>query len=382
MDVDKPVILLVDDYAINLELLEVYLQNTAPHAQLVKAMTGLEAMQAFWDYELDLVLMDVMLPDISGFELCLMMKEIRKDNYLPIVMITALHDKESLLEGLSSGADDFLTKPVNREELSIRVRNLLRLRSTTADLNDRYQQLSQELSLARSLLIDFMPQQIPNIPDVYLEVIYEPSSFIGGDFYDIIEIDDNHYGFFIADVKGHGVASAMMIAMLKEQLLQSSHLLVQPGKLFKRLNQNLCDFFSQNLNDYFITALYMVYDVEKKTMRWVNAGHNPVVYFCEEGFKVLSQPGGMPFGVFKEAVYEESVEMIKKRCGMIMYTDGIFELPLFYAQERTFANIEEILTMLKNTGILPTVSLLMHEIRYNIRAEDQTDDVNVIGLEF
>lgn len=382
MDPDKPIILMVDDYAINLELLEAYLQSSAPNAQLVKAMTGLEAMKAFWDHDLDLVLMDVMLPDISGFELCLMMKEIRKDDYLPIVMITALHDKESLLEGLSSGADDFLTKPVNREELSIRVRNLLRLRSTTSDLNNRYRELSHELHLARTLLTDFMPQHLPDIPGMYMEVIYEPSSFIGGDFYDVIEIDDQHVGFFLADVKGHGVASAMMIAMLKEQLLQSQPFWTQPGALFNKLNQNLYEFFSQNLNDYFITALYMIYHRDKKELRWSNAGHNPAVYFCDEGFKILSEPGGMPFGIMNETIYEEGVVPVKQRCGVMMYTDGIFELPLFYSPARTYANIEEVLDMLQSSGVRPTVSLLMHEIRFHIKADEQTDDVNVIGLDF
>mgnify|MGYP001668323452 FL=1 len=100
-------VLIIDDYALNLELLESYLMNSRFNMTILKAATGLEAMQIFNSNELDLVITDVMLPDIDGFELCRMMKDLRQENFLPVVMVTALSDRNHRLHGLASGADDF-----------------------------------------------------------------------------------------------------------------------------------------------------------------------------------------------------------------------------------------------------------------------------------
>lgn len=378
----EPNILLVDDYEVNLELLELYLQSFVPKANLIKAETGLEAMQYFWENELDLVLMDVMLPDTSGFELCHMMKEIRGENLLPIVMITALDDKRSLLQGLSSGADDFLTKPVNKDELSIRVRNLLRLRATTIDLKRRYNQISQEMELARSILLNLLPQKLPQIEGVYTEVIYEPARMIGGDFFDVFPVGDSHYGVFIADVKGHGAASAMLIAMLKEQIVQAEDAKMLPSQFFQRINENICIFFQEALNDYFITAFYLLYNIKTGEITWANAGHNPPVYFSEGDMRLLDEPGGVPFGIIKEVDYVEGSLYTENHSGLFLYTDGIFEQSLFYMPPRTFDDIQGVLDMLAISGVTPTVSLLMREIRLNIGYGENADDVNAIGMEF
>lgn len=378
----KPKILLVDDYATNLDLLEAYLASFVPDAVLVRAETGVEAMQAFWNHRFDLVLMDVMMPDISGFDLCQMMKEMRGEDFLPVIMITALNDKDSLLRGLSSGADDFLSKPVNREELAIRCRNLLRLRQTTVDLQSRYDQISQEMELARSMLLNLLPQDLPDFPGLHMSILYEPARIIGGDFYDILPLGEDALGIMIADVKGHGAVSAMMIATLKEQVLHAADLQRDPQAFLSAINANLHALFNGRVDDFFITAFYMVYHQKEGLLTWVNAGHNPPVYFSRQEAKVLDEPRGVPLGILKNPSYELGSLKVAPYGGMFLYTDGIFELPLFYHEARAFDNIEDLLLMLERSHVNATPTLLMREIRRRVAQAELTDDVNAIGLIF
>ena len=123
----KPNVLLVDDYEVNLELLEAYLDLSGIPMNLYKAANCAEAYSWIERVNLDLVLLDVMLPDGSGYDVCRSMKATQQYRGIPVVLITALNDKESMLEGLKSGADEFLTKPVDSHELILRVLYLLKM---------------------------------------------------------------------------------------------------------------------------------------------------------------------------------------------------------------------------------------------------------------
>ncbi len=375
-------VLIVDDYDVNLELLEAHLVQSHSNLTVLKAKNGLDAMEIFNSCELDLVLLDVMLPDINGFDLCRMMKTIRRENFLPIVLITALYDRESMLEGLSNGADDFLSKPVNSDELMVRVNNLLRLREMSVDLKRRYEELSQDLKLARELLNDFLPQKLPRPEDVHTEIIYEPSSIIGGDFYDVLFVDDERYGFFMADVKGHGASAAMIVALIKEQIYEQRNVWTEPVELIDKLNKTLCRFFTNTRNDFFVTACYLVYNKNTKRLRWVNAGHTSPAYFCAGEAKSFAEPSGLPLGIFEGASYDYGEHSIGRFAAVLLYTDGIFELPLFYQPARTFSSIDEIFQFLQDAGIKATASMITSEVQHALRRYEQHDDVNIISLKF
>lgn len=369
-----PAVLLVDDFYSNLEILELYLKKVYDKNIIIyKALSGEEALELFHAYSIDLVLLDVMLPDISGFQLCHKMKQESGDDFLPIVMLTALNDKESLLEGLSSGADDFLTKPVNSEELMIRVRNLISLRMATKEVSRKYNLLTQEMLLARELLNDFMPKYSPVIENVRFDMIYEPSSILGGDFYDIFPINADCYGFFISDVKGHGAAAAMIVALIKEKLHALKSQWLYPEKMIKRLNLIMCQFFKNIRNDYFMTAIYAVFNFKTRTLSWCSAGHPSIGYFSTDGFKSLKQVG-LPLGVLEQINYKASTISFKMEESFVFYTDGIFELPLFNQEESHCSTLEE--SQLR----FETAKVLLEKIRQNIDPTKLTDDINVVGI--
>lgn len=376
-------VLIIDDYALNLELLESYLMNSRFNMTILKAATGLEAMQIFNSNELDLVITDVMLPDIDGFELCRMMKDLRQENFLPVVMVTALSDRDHRLHGLASGADDFLTKPVSGDELLIRVGNLLRLRKATLDLNARYLELSQDLKLARQLLNDFLPQGAPFAGKLKVDVVYRPASFVGGDFYDFLQVNDHTYGFFIADVKGHGASAAIIVAILKEKLYELKPYWMDPVRLFEEINRNLWQFFSNTRNDFFVTACYMLYDAKAHRLSWANAGHVPPIHFSKGAFQVLDDSSALPLGLFQEAEFDSATCPCLVGESVLLYTDGIFELPLFGHSSRYFSDFKMLAEAFENEYSSPVrPEQFMIEVRSALSRYVQNDDVNIIFVTF
>lgn len=375
----KPNILLVDDHEINLDLLEAYLELSGIPMQLYKARNGAEAYAIIKQYTLDLILLDVMLPDTSGYEICRNVKEHKLYQNIPVIILTALHDKQNMLQGLQAGADEFLSKPVDSHELILRVKNLLKMKSIANELDDKYMQLHRELMIATELQKSFLPHKVPRYSGMQIDVLYKPSSFIGGDFYDFIEIDTTHLGVLICDVKGHGVASAMITATIKFQIYDLNHQSLHPDAFLAQLNNRLEQFFRSTENDYFVTAFYGVLDLEKREFVYSNAGHSAPALCNEDALQILENESGFPLGILPDSFYDQKSVMLHSGDELFLYTDGIFELPLCGKPARSCSSIQELF---ETEEVVTRLQLqqLKKEIASFVATEQITDDINYISV--
>jgi serine phosphatase RsbU (regulator of sigma subunit) len=157
------------------------------------------------------------MPEISGFEVCKRIREKFSPHELPVVLLTAKNTREDIITGLSLGANDYITKPFDREELLARVKNYIALKKA-AEEQKRFLILKQELEIAKSIQLTILPEKLPSIEKLTINAKYEPMMEIGGDFYDFIVLDEKRIGVLIADVTGHGVSAALIASMIKVAL--------------------------------------------------------------------------------------------------------------------------------------------------------------------
>lgn len=376
----KPNILLVDDYEVNLDLLEAYLELSGIPLEIFKARNGKEAYAMIEQYTLDLILLDVMLPDTSGYDICRWVKEHKLYQNIPIIMITALNDKKDMLNGLQAGADEFLTKPVDSHELILRVKNLLKMKSIANDLDDKYMQLHRELMIATELQKSFLPHKVPQYDGIHVDVLYKPSSFIGGDFYDFIRIDDTHLGVLICDVKGHGVASAMITATIKFQIYDLKKQYLHPELFLEQLNNRLEQFFRGTENDYFVTAFYGVLDLGKREFVFSNAGHSAPGLYSGNALQLLDTDQGLPLGILPDMRYEQKRVQLNIGDELFLYTDGIFELVLRGRAPKQCSSLHELFEDGEPVTILQ-LRQLKEEIASQVAREQIADDINYISIE-
>jgi adenylate cyclase len=197
---DKPVILVVDDQPESIELLEAYL---VPQGyEIVKAANGEEALGKLSGNQIDLILLDVMMPGVNGYEVCKKVKSDSRNAFLPIVMLTSLDNMEAKIEGLEAGADDFLNKPVQKIELVARVNNLLKIKFLHDEVELRNRLIS---SMLHRYVDDSVIEQILANPDKYSE--------LGGDRKEVAA--------FFCDIRGFTPLSENMNADELIHLLNS-----------------------------------------------------------------------------------------------------------------------------------------------------------------
>ena len=320
----KRKILIVDDLPINVKVLEGYLKPEG--YTIITAYNGEEALRKFEIEKPDLILLDIMMPVIDGNEVCRRIRNDFNDNLTPIIMVTALDDRK--IQSLDNGANDFITKPVDRYELLARVKSLLRIKELQDDLIKANKQFEYELALAKDVQQALLPQELPKIPKLEFFYRYVPSLIIGGDFFDIQEITPSLVAVLVCDVMGHGPQAAMITGIVKTFFIQLVRYYPNPDDLLFQMNNRFCNLMSESNLQIFITAFCLVINTQKEVVTCASAGHpNPFIIKSHgshfEEFKVEPGPA---LGMVPETLYQNQKLAIEDGDMMFLFTDGLLEL--------------------------------------------------------
>ncbi len=317
---NKFVILIVDDEPVNLQVLTN--QLSLHNYQVKQAADGEQAFKVIEEEDnIDLVLLDVMMPKLSGYEVCKIIREKYPIYNLPIIMLTAKNQPVDVVTGFQVGANDYLVKPFDKNELLARVKTLLTLKKTVKDQQVLIA-IEKELETAKVIQQSILPLELPEINNINIFAKYIPMESIGGDFYDYYKISDNELLVYISDVSGHGIPAAIISSMVKITFSLQIQNAKNPGKLLENVNNML----TGNIESHFITAACLYVNLRSKKVKVASAGHPPV-YIYKNGTNEILEfcPKGTMLGVRKDMKFLEIETEVNKEDKIILYTDGITE---------------------------------------------------------
>ena len=373
-------ILIVDDTPINIGVISGALKDS--FATKV-ATSGEKALAiASGKDKPDLILLDILMPDMDGYEVCRRLKADPDTRDIPVIFLTSQTEAEDETKGFEVGAVDYIHKPFSAAVVKARVRTHLMLRDAHAVIARQLVEINTELEMARQIQLSILPSSTPKISGLDIVARYIPMTSVAGDFYDFIVVDERHVGILIADVSGHGLPAALIASMLQVALTAQARHVSEPGKVLAGLNQALCGKFQHN----FVTAAYVYVDLEKNIMNYGGAGHPPLLLWRKStGSASELLENGLVMGQFEEATYDSLQVPIEPGDRFFLYTDGILET-CNPAQEEF--GTDRFMKFMETNNKLPAgpfADALMLELARWLEqppGEGHKDDISLLAIDF
>lgn len=318
-------ILIVDDMIVNRKLMKKVLQPIHNEIEFYDAEDGIKAMDILNKKEIDLVILDLMMPGKDGYQV---LKEIKMDDDLksiPVIVNSALDNMNSIEKTLKLGAIDYFTKPITVEEMKViiplKVKNALTYYYQRRQLLKYNKKIKEELDLANILQKSLIN---PKGDNDLIKIIskYIPSSQIGGDYLECIK-DQDKLWFIVADVAGHGVAAAMVSSMIKAMFTHCIKDSNSPKAILEEINETFINI-SDNKHLCFTAFIGLL---EGDVLKYSNAGHPyPIIISQNLSNCSMLEESQFPIGMFSKVDYKENYINFKKNDIIVAYTDGIYEV--------------------------------------------------------
>jgi sigma-B regulation protein RsbU (phosphoserine phosphatase) len=263
-------ILLVDDSPMNLQVLTRTLHGSGH--RILAAKDGQAALQIARQARPDLMLLDVMMPGMDGFEVCRAIKAHPDTRDIVVIFLSALGEVSDKVSGLSLGAVDYITKPIQADEVLARVATHLTRQYLERELRVSRDRLDRELVSAGRMQRLILPTALPVHPAVRFAAHYQTSRHAGGDYYDVLTLGPDRFAIIVTDVSGHGAPAAIVMAMIRAVVHTYPGVADDPPAVLRYLNQHFSYLWNSGM---FATAVYGVLDPSQHLLRLSCAGHPP-----------------------------------------------------------------------------------------------------------
>jgi phosphoserine phosphatase RsbU/P len=324
-------ILVVDDAPTNLQVLSGMLKDRGYKARPVPS--GKLALQAARSDPPDLILLDINMPEMNGYEVCEHLKADDRLKGIPVIFISALTDQLDKVKAFAIGGVDYLTKPFQMEELHARVETHLKLRRLQTELQEysRHLELARDrikrdLVLARDVQRGFLPLRLPEVHGYEFFAHYDSAFEVGGDYYDFIPLPRQRVAVLLGDVAGKGVAAALLMAKLSADARFCMLTEPDPAVAVTKLNALMTQ---SGFADRFVTLVAAILDAGSHTVTLVNAGHpSPLIYHRltrTVGEATSLDVAGLPLGVEGGFTYGSCQVGLEPGDSILAFTDGVTE---------------------------------------------------------
>ena len=393
-------ILVVDDDALSLRLLIALVEKLGHRS--ISATDGLSAWELYRRHDCRVVISDWNMPGLDGIELLTRIRSLPGLGYTYFIMLTSRSDREDVAAGMAAGADDLLIKPISRDDLEARLNVAQRIVSLQRELSQRNFELSavnermrQDLQAAVRVQEALLPVQLPRIEGLDFAWLYRPCDQLGGDTLNIYRLDEHHIGFYVLDVSGHGVSSALLAVQVSRFLSP----LIAAGALPKRaiserpgyrlaspleVIQELNHLFpmSDTAMQYF-TIIYGHYHLPSHTVNLAAAGHPGPIVTHRDGRSTVHELSGNPIGFFPNdtAQFAEATITIEPGDRIHFFSDGVVET---MAENQQIIGLERLAAAMVATVGEPVAEALERVFQSLAgwrNGTPPTDDVSIVTIE-
>jgi phosphoserine phosphatase RsbU/P len=367
-----PTVVIIDDDPTSALILESMLEKEG--ILYITAGSGIEGRGLVKSWQPDLVLLDIYMPDESGFETCRIIKEDPHTADIPIIFITSKTDAQSKIKGFELGAVDYITKPYMAAEVLARVRVHIRLRSSIKSYLEAQVSRLRQLTEAQEAI---MPAPV-DLPEARFAVAYRPAYEAGGDFYDVLHTGEGMYDYIVADVSGHDLGASLATSALKALLHQGKSALYSPAETLRMINQVLNSAFPEEL---YLTLAYVRLNRKKGRLTLISAGHPDFILLKKDGELTKLSPRGDVLGAF-EYIHLDMVELpIEEGDRFFLYSDGLIE----YDGEKSVTREQGSRRLMKMIKDMEGLALedLVWSVSLTISPEviHPADDILFLGVE-
>ena len=377
-------LLVVDDNPSNRDMLSRRLIRWGYTVTL--AEDGRQALEEIRSRPYDLILLDIMMPDLNGYEVLERIKADEASRHLPVLMISAIDELDSVVRCIELGADDYLPKPFNPILLRARVEASL-AKKRLYDRERRYaQSMERELEIGRQIQQGFLPAELPHSAGWEIAARFCPASQVAGDFYDAFDLPTGHIGLVIADVCGKGVGAALFMALVRSLIRAFADRASRSAD--PDTGAILCEAVTAT-NEYitrvhrsahmFASVFFGLLDPETGALHYINAGHEPPAITGPIRPTVRLGPTGPAVGLLPSAPFSVATATLSPGELMLAFTDGATEAR---DAARTFFTEERLLAQLADA--YPTAAHLLDRIERAVHAyagdTAPSDDLTLLAL--
>ncbi|MBE9249036.1 SpoIIE family protein phosphatase [Dolichospermum sp. LEGE 00240] len=351
--------------------------------QVITASTGEEGILRTLDSPPALIICDWIMPGLTGIEVCNVIKKDPKLSTTFFILLTSLDSVADRVKGLDAGADDFISKPIEQNELQARVRAGLRLHQLSQDLQTQKLLLETELAEATEYVKSLLPLPVNNPLSIQFKFL--PSRQLGGDCLDYNWLDADSLAIYLLDVAGHGLKATLpsisVLNLLRSRALKDLNY-YQPSEVLAALNNT---FQINYQNDKYFTIWYGVYNRVSRQLTYSSAGHPPAIIISGNSptnteVKRLKTPG-MPVGMFPEAKYVDAYCQIEKSSTLYIFSDGAYEITQSNGNLWSLEGFTQILISLQYSVDNQLDYILDYLINLNPK-EIFEDDLSILQVKF
>ncbi len=353
--------------------------------EFVFAHNGLEALTMMLKHpDVEIILSDINMPEMDGLTLLAKINEMRNPA-LKVIMVSAYGDMGNIRQAMNNGAFDFATKPIDLDDLSVTIEKAIEQIDYVHKTQVEHQQLESlktDLAVASEIQQAILPRVFPPFPELVNQIdmaaLMVPAKDVGGDFYDIFRIDEDHFGFTIADVSGKGIPAAIFMAVSRTLIRATGIRGGSPSDCLTYSNKLLS---AESVDCMFVTVFYGIYNIKTGEVTYCNAGHNPPYLLKSNGeVKALPLAKDPMVGAIPDIEYHEERIQLEKGEMLIMFTDGVTE-----AMNVSFAEYgdERLVAALKNavgSNCQEMINAVKADVSEFTEEAEQSDDITMLTI--